>query len=93
MTTQDRISELVALCKGSVTIEFNDHTTDYAPLEEYIYADRFKHLSDEERAAIIKAGQLIDIQAYPKTPIGFVYVVGHDLDAVLDEAIEAARDY
>ena len=91
-----KIDELVALCKGSVSITFNEHTTNYETLEEYLRDNRFNRFSDLEpelKQEIIGKGIIVEVQAYPKTPVGFILAVHHDLDKALDVAIEGARDY
>ena len=96
MSKLDKIDELVRLCKGSVHINFNEHTTNYETIEEYLsdsMFDRFNDVESELRQEIIDKGVIVEVQAYPRTPVGFILVVHHNLDKALDEAIEGARDY
>jgi hypothetical protein len=96
MTTKDRIDKLVSLCKGSVTINFNEHATNYETIEEYLrdsMFNRFDDVAPDLKKEIIKAGLVVEVQAYPRTPVGFILAVHHDLDKALDDAIEGAENY
>lgn len=94
--TSDKIKELVANCKATVHITFNEHKTNYETIEEYLGDNRFDRFSEVEpelKQDIIKADQIVEVQAYPKTPVGFILAVHHDLDKALDQAIEWAKGY
>lgn len=95
-TIESKIKELVSLCKASVTINFNEHTTNYETIEQYLsdsMFDRFSDLEPELKQEIIKADQIVEVEAYPRTPVGFILAIHHDLDKALDVAIEGAREY
>lgn len=91
-----KIDELVKLCKGSVHITFNEHTTNYETIHKYLSDSMFSRFDDLEptlKQEIVDAGVIVEVQAYPKTPVGFILSVHHDLDKALDQAIELAREY
>jgi len=93
LPVEEQIKELIALCKGSVSITFNEHTTNYQTIEEYLGDDLFDDLTGDEKKAIIEAGAIIEVHAYPKTPVGFILSVHHDLGKALDQAINEVKEY
>lgn len=96
MTTAKRIEELVRLCKATVHITFNEHKTNYETIERYLgdsMFDRFSDVQPELKKEIIEKDQIVEVQAYPRTPVGFILVVHHNLDEALDQAIDGAREY
>lgn len=95
-TIDQLIKELVSVCKGSIHITFNEHTTNYETIEQYLsdsIFDRFSDVEPELKQEIIKAGHIVEVQAYPKTPLGFILVVHHDLKEAFKQAIQGAKEY
>lgn len=84
-----------------VDISFNEHRVYYEPLEDFLNdTDRNGGLFDEEedaplRKACLARDQLVVVQVYPTTPIGF-YRVGHfDFESAIDavyDAVKAEKD-
>jgi len=94
--TGDKIKELVAVCEATVHITFNEHRTNYETIEEYLRDSRFDRFSDLEpelKQEIIDKDIIVEVQAYPKTPVGFILAVHHELDEALDTAIAGAKAY
>lgn len=90
-----KLEELVRLCKGSVTVEFNDHTTNYQTVADCLAANfggRYDDIDDRVKAEMIKHSRIVEVQFYPHTPIGFYVIVHYDLNEALDEALEIARE-
>ena len=95
-TTAELIDELNSLSKATVHITFNEHRTSYETIEQYLsdsFFDRFSDVEPELKQEIIKADHIVEVQAYPRTPVGFILAVHHDLNKALEIAIEGARDY
>ncbi len=85
----EKLNELVSICKGEVIITVNEHRSNYETPEEYLH---WRKIEVDDIDAI-NAGNLYVVQAYPKTPVGFVVVAGADLDKLFDEIIKAAKEY
>ena len=89
----EKLSQLIALCKGSVTLTVNDHKDNYQTVEEFIsHQFEVSTLQEDEMPLdvyreMIKRDTVIHLQFYPDTPIGFYEVYGYDLDMVLDHAL------
>ncbi len=95
MTTIEKIEKLVAMCKGSVTITFNDNTTNYETVEQCLnsnFGNLYDDLTDEDKQKMIDANIMVDVHAYPDTPVGFYSVTSHSLDHSLDEVIRAIEN-
>lgn len=94
MTTRDRIEKLAGLCKASVSITYNEHTTNYETVEQYVrwVIENLGGNFEEERPVdldkMIENDSVVEVHFYPHTPIGFYNLIGYDLDRLLDEAIE-----
>lgn len=92
----DKLKELLAHCKCAISIEINEHRNDYRTAKDAIQeaedAGWMRDVSPDIRAAMILADQIVSIQFYPDTPIGFYVVWHHDIDAALDEALSVFKD-
>ena len=85
MEMQDKIDKLVGMCKGSVSITYNDHTTNYETVEDYLSRSEHSDVEEDTRKEMIKRGIVVEVHCYPDTPVGF-YCIGHyDLGMALDE--------
>lgn len=88
MNDLDRLGRIVDRCKGPVSIEFNQHRSNYhRPSEEVDLLDYDVPLVIQGEMDARDA--MVTIHAYPDTPIGS-YVVAHwDITAALDEMWKA----
>ena len=88
MVELDGLQSILNHCKGSVHVTANDHTTGYETVSKY-FENRARvgeEFDDDDKAAIarcIAADAVLEIQAYPDTPIGS-YVC---FDATLGKAV------
>lgn len=90
MSTAAKMQALVAACKATVHLTFNDHKTVYRSVADYLDEDMHdfaKDLTADMRAEMIAKDTIVDLHFYPDTPIGFYKVLHHDLDAALDVAL------
>ena len=95
---KDKIQELVYLCSGSVTISINDHRSHYQSIEEEIeevaiiggesYVDLFEEIGRDVVQEMINRNQMVKIQFYPNTPIGFYMVYHWDVEKALDKCLD-----
>jgi hypothetical protein len=87
----DKLSKIIAHCKCGVHLFVNSHRDIYVDIKEEL--ENMESLGFEIepdiRAKMIETDTLIDIQAYPETPIGFYKVLHYDLGAALDEMLQA----
>jgi hypothetical protein len=91
MTTQEKLQSLISRCKASVSIEINQHRDYYLTIEESIaeYGDGKEkdNIDSEVFAKMIESDTCVEIQFYPRTPIGFFKVYHYDVDLALDECL------
>ena len=78
--TNDKIKTLMGLCKCGVHITVNAHRDYYETVEKHF---------EEPTPEMIATDTVINVQAYPETPIGSYDVYSHDLDDALDRVIAA----
>jgi hypothetical protein len=78
----------------------NEHRNDYKTAEQYLneaiyYGDETLRSMIEEEETYLKCLEtdtIIEIQFYTHSPIGFFKVVHCDIDAAIEEAIQAAEE-
>lgn len=75
----------------SLSIEFNEHRNYYQKLVNEIAGERsrYRFPSKEIETECVRRDQLVALQVYPATPIGFVVFLHFDAS----QAIEAAFDW
>jgi hypothetical protein len=88
----DALKTLLARCKCGVYLTVNEHRDYYDTpaqwLEELDSRECPPQISDEVRAGILSSGNIVELQFYPDTPVGFHVIVHHDLDEALRMALE-----
>jgi hypothetical protein len=85
-----KLQELTSLCKGSVTVRLNEHRGGYQSPLEYLreaFIDETQDVAPEVLEEIERSGQLVEIQFYPNSPVGFHLVKHYDLEKAIDEAL------
>lgn len=77
----------------SFGIEFNEHRNYYQTIEQLLDDERPSRYAVDAtlRAEILAAGQIVLVQCYPSTPIGFFCVAHHDVEKAIDAAYEKLR--
>ena len=93
----EKFKQLVSLCKASVEISVNNHRDYYQSVKSYIEDansanDLFDDLDLKVYDEMIRRNTIVEIQAYPDTPIGFYKVYHYDIDIAMDEIIEAIKN-
>lgn len=83
-----KLKEIAALCQGGVFVTVNEHRNYYHSVAQHL-ADRgdTPDISSEVQAKMIELDTLVELQFYPRTPVGFYRIWHYDLDAALDEAL------
>lgn len=94
----NKLDNLARLCKASVHVTYNEHTTNYESVEEYVRwritspGGNFEEEKPEDLDKMIKDNKVVEVQFYPHTPIGHYVLLGYDLEKLLDEAIKIAQE-
>ena len=86
----DKLKQVAALCKCSLSVEFNEHHQVYTPIDEHLQnlASLGNDMPSEEVVKhMIETDTLVSVHAYRFTPIGFVMALHYDLDAALDDIL------
>lgn len=94
-TMIEKLNKLVSKCKGSVTITYNDHTTNYQTIKQHIeedFCNNYEDLDPSIKDEIIRRNQIVEIQFYPDTPIGSYFIAHYDLEMALNEALSILND-
>jgi len=93
----DLLNELISLCKCSVTVTVNDHRDNHQTVQQYIdnykgWSGLFDNVTHELQAEMVKRDTIVNVQCYPRTPIGFNSVYHWDLEQALAEAIKQVKE-
>lgn len=84
----EKLLDLISLCKCSVSIVINNHKDFYQTVDNYISeipsADIVKNIGVDVYDEIIKRDNIVEITAYPNTPIGFYYLCHYDLETAIN---------
>jgi hypothetical protein len=87
-----KLGSLLARCKCSVQLTVNGHRDVYdTPEDRLAEFEKWEcppEIDADVRAGILRTGNILELQFYPDTPIGAYYIVHHDLDAALADALE-----
>ena len=90
----DKVKELMSLCKCGVFISVNEHRDYYEKVEEFL-VDRCVgnelEIEQEVMDRMVETDTIVNVHAYPDTPIGFFECYHYDLDCAVDEVIEAIK--
>lgn len=91
----EKLKELISKCKAGFSLEINEHKNVYENVEEYLktslmgfYEEIPKNIYEE----IVRTDNLVHLQFYPNTPVGFNIVLHYDLDMAIDEALKLISD-
>lgn len=82
----NELKELLSKCKASVSINVNQHRDYYQSVKDYIEEQAQQHEGLIEEIGLDvyeemqKTNTVIEIQAYPDTPIGSYRIFHYDID-------------
>lgn len=82
------MEELIKKCKAGVYLEANKYRDYYETIEGAVAEEKIAEEDKELAERIIKEGQLISLQFYPDTPIGFYKVYGTTFEEVVKKALD-----
>ncbi len=80
----NKLKELLNKCKASVSITVNKHRDYYQSVKDYIEEDLIDEIGQDVYEEMKKTNTVIEIQAYPNTPIGSYRIVHYDIDKAID---------
>jgi len=86
----NKLKELLSKCKASVSITVNQHRDYYQSVEEHIEEQALidEELIDEIGKEVYeemkKTNTIVEIQAYPNTPVGSYRLFHYDIDKAID---------
>lgn len=89
----DLLAEIVATCACHVSVNVNQHRNYYESVEEYFIDGREGKIEPSVLAEMVSRNTIVEVQAYPKTPVGFIYVAHYDLLTALRKVLECAKEY
>jgi len=78
----------------SFGIEVNEHRTSYDTIEtqmERPWCDPEDIVPGSSMAQMVDTDTMIRLQIYPSTPIGSADFIGHDLEGVIQAALQWAK--
>ena len=94
----EKIKELQSLCKGSVSIDINEHTGSYLTVKEYLgelenlWSESMREqIGEDIYDEMVKRNTLIEVRAYPRTPIGFYNCFHYDLEKAVDSVLNQVK--
>ena len=82
----NELKELLSKCKASVSITVNQHRDYYQSVKDYIEEqaqldeDLIEEIGLDVYEEMQKTNTVIEIQAYPDTPIGSYRILHYDID-------------
>lgn len=85
-----KLKELLSKCEASVSISVNQHRDYYQSVEDYIKEralmdeDLINEIGQDVYEEMKKTNTVVEIQAYPDTPVGSYIVFHYDIDEALD---------
>jgi hypothetical protein len=100
------LSELIQLCRAAVYVHAdehkepfsvlgNPHRSYYQDVEEYLREDgcydETGDVNPDVLREMVKRDQMVRIQFYTRTPVGFYVVYHYDTDKAISQALEIAR--
>lgn len=93
----NELKELLSKCKASVSINVNQHRDYYQSVKDYIEEqaqldeDLIEEIGLDVYEEMQKTNTVIEIQAYPDTPIGSYRVMHYDIDKAIQIMLECVN--
>lgn len=93
----EKLKELINKCKADIHLTINNHKSSYQSVTDYINdLIEIKSIDNEDIEPEIyekmkELDTIIELQFYPRTPIGFNVVYHYDIEQAIDEALETLK--
>jgi hypothetical protein len=87
----EKLKELISKCKAGFSLEINEHKNVYESVEDYLnesLCDFREQIPNDIYKEIVRTDNLVHLQFYPNTPVGFYIVLHYDLDMAINEALK-----
>jgi hypothetical protein len=91
MNTAEKLQAIIDACKCDVILSVRENTASYQSVEEYFDILEPGWRDEDEKSEIeycIEAGVICKIQAYQRTPVGFVVTYAPTMELVIDQMYE-----
>jgi hypothetical protein len=82
----EKLKKILNACKASVSIDVNNHRCFYQTVEEYLIEAKAK-VEPQILNKMIEKNTIIEIQAYPDTPVGSYTVYHYDIDSAINDML------
>lgn len=93
MTTLEELFAKLTDLSIAWSIERNEHRLDYVPLCHYINNHPLDYdendITPQHLQRALATDELVEVRAYPSTPVGFIEVAGPDLRTALERLVAA----
>lgn len=86
------LKRLIDLCKASVSVTINEHRNYYQTVEQYLEEDDIEDVDQEVINKMVELDTIVELQCYPRTPIGFHLIHHYDVDQAIDSAISIIEE-
>jgi len=83
--------ELVKLCKGEVSVEFNPHRNEYRSITEQVELFSDGEVSAADLQRMVNTDTLVVVRAYPNTPVGHFMVMHWDAEVAIQQVLAAVQ--
>jgi len=86
----NKLKQLISKCNASVSITANPHRDYYQSVKDYIEElkltneDLINDIGLDVYEEMKKTDTIIEIYAYPDTPIGNYMIIHHDIEKAID---------
>jgi hypothetical protein len=93
----DKLKELLIICKASVSIQVNNHKDYYQTVADYIEDQSqldeglLKDIGEENYAKMVETDTIVEIQAYPDTPVGSYLIYHYNIDMAIDQMLNIIK--
>lgn len=85
----EKLKELISKCNAGFSLEINEHKKVYENVEDYLKLQlQDFEIPKDIYEGIVRTDNLVHLQLYPNTPVGFHIVLHYDLDMAIDEAMK-----
>lgn len=94
----NKLKELLSKCKASVSITVNQHRDYYQSVKDYIEEraqldeDLIEEIGLDVYEKMQKTNTVIEIQAYPDTPIGSYRIFHYDIDKAVQIMLDCVNN-
>lgn len=89
------LTDIFALCEGEVSITYNAHKSMYQTVGQYLNDLSVSGLGFDLDSDVLKKmlelNQMVSIQAYQRTPIGFYLTYHWDLEMAAQEMLATLK--